>query len=319
LKKVVYFYFFDLIKRERKKKERKGKERKGKEKAVIVFFFFIFFPFFRCIMSVYFFHCAIQDDDIFEVSSHLENHPHLVNQEGNKKYTALHHACRSGKYEIAKLLLSKPNIDVNSRTIKGCTPFSIACEEGDRDILKMLLDDPRVDTTLVDYRNRAPIWNASRSRNVEVVEMLIVHGISREHVDLKGLHWDDAQYTALEIARKLKCDTIVSLLKRYVENPVLTRYNLCLKWCMPGELAADMFAMIIFLCDGILKLKPNSLTNTRRNENGAARFFLLASKLPMELQMILCRRVLGSNKDMILTKHSEISFAYLTSLFSSRV
>ena len=43
----------------------------------------------------------------------------------------------------------------------------------------------------------------------------------------------------------------------------------------------------------------------------APRFFTIAKRLPMELQMILCRRAVGSMKQSILRKDSEAAFKSL--------
>jgi hypothetical protein len=53
------------------------------------------------------------------------------------------------------------------------------------------------------------------------------------------------------------------------------------------EMTAEMFALVVFLCDGLLELEA-------KNMSGAARFLRVARDLPMELQMILCYRVVES-------------------------
>ena len=81
-----------------------------------------------------------------------------------------------------------------------------------------------------------------------------------------------------------------------------------------GELAADVFALTVFLCDGVLRLKP-ALVSSRPS---GLRFFAIASKLPMELQMILCHRVFGSTKLNILRHDSEIAFKSLVRILFSQ-
>jgi len=43
----------------------------------------------------------------------------------------------------------------------------------------------------------------------------------------------------------------------------------------------------------------------------AARFFLIARQLPLELQMVLCFRLVGSAKEIIPGKESEAAFKSL--------
>ena len=99
----------------------------------------------------------------------------------------------------------------------------------------------------------------------------------------------------------------MSLLERFTANPALTRHELRVKLGVLDELAAEVFALIVFLCDDLLQLKAAS------NPSDAAtpRFFTIASKLPMELQMILCCQAVGSMKQNIPRKDSEAAFKAL--------
>jgi len=68
--------------------------------------------------------------------------------------------------------------------------------------------------------------------------------------------------------------------------------------------------LTVFLCDELLHLKPASVSDPPADA-GATVFFSITSKLPMELQMILCHRVVGSMKQNILHKDSEAAFKSL--------
>ena len=92
-------------------------------------------------------------------------------------------------------------------------------------------------------------------------------------------------------------------------NPAQTRHELRVKLGVLDELAADIFALTVFLCDDLLQLKPAPLASTPNPADSAAtRFFDIASKLPMELQMILCYRAVSSMKQNILHNDSEAAF-----------
>jgi len=69
--------------------------------------------------------------------------------------------------------------------------------------------------------------------------------------------------------------------------------------------AARKYALVIFLCDGLLRIKRET-TVTRE-----ARFFNIASRLPMELQRLLCQRVEGKMKTDIPRKQCEAAFMSL--------
>ena len=73
------------------------------------------------------------------------------------------------------------------------------------------------------------------------------------------------------------------------------------------------FALTVFLCDNLLQLKTARATATRSHPAAepVMRFFAIAKRLPMELQMILCHRAVGSVKDNILSKDSEVAFEFV--------
>ena len=136
-----------------------------------------------------------------------------------------------------------------------------------------------------------------------MIECLVAGG--RDLGDVKNKKGKDqnTDYTALEIAREKMKTEVVSLLERFLVNEAQTRHELRVKFGMLDELAAEGFALTVFLCDDLLQLITSN--------SAAARFFKIASKLPMELQMMLCHRVVGSVKQNILHKDSEAAFKSL--------
>jgi len=122
---------------------------------------------------------------------------------------------------------------------------------------------------------------------------------------------DHKKYTALEIARYSGFDEGVSLLERFMANPLRTRHEVRLGLGMVDMVAAEHFALVIFLCDGLLQLKPSTMDFTPER-----RFFVIAQRLPMELQMILCHRAAGSMKQNVIVKHSESAFKALACVYS---
>jgi len=126
--------------------------------------------------------------------------------------------------------------------------------------------------------------------------------------------WDSiygAKHTALEIARKKSQTKVVSLLGRFVANPSLTRHELRVKLEFPDALAAEVFALTVFMCDDLLQLKRDRAMTTPPSfatDCAAIRFFGIIEKLPMELQMILCHRAVDSANESILSKDSEGAF-----------
>jgi len=68
-------------------------------------------------------------------------------------------------------------------------------------------------------------------------------------------------------------------------------------------MAAEMFALTVFVSDELLQIEVTTPT--------AARFFNIARRLPLELQMIICHRVVGSRKEIIRDQDSEVAFKSL--------
>jgi len=72
------------------------------------------------------------------------------------------------------------------------------------------------------------------------------------------------------------------------------------------EAAAEMFALVVFVSDGLLRIKDTTTPSP------AARFFsIVRRRLPLELQMVVCHRVVGSGKEIIRNKESEMAFEWL--------
>lgn len=118
---------------------------------------------------------------------------------------------------------------------------------------------------------------------------------------------DDPDYLIDRAWRECWFDTH-SLLKNYHEDPHQTRYDVRIELGCWNELAADIFVLVVFLCDGFLQITdsfPESL------DPKALRFFRIMRSLPMELQMIVCHRAVGSKGTVIAAKVAELAFRLL--------
>jgi len=70
------------------------------------------------------------------------------------------------------------------------------------------------------------------------------------------------------------------------------------------DLAAARYALVIFLCDGLLQVN-------RQLKNNAVRFFGIAKRLPMEIQMLLCQRASSCILVDISDEKSRLAFFVL--------
>jgi len=98
---------------------------------------------------------------------------------------------------------------------------------------------------------------------------------------------------------------VATLLERFKENPVETRHAVRLKIGWYDEAAAEMFALVVFVSDGLLQVNDTKITTP------AAKYFKIAAQLPLELQMVMCYRLVGAAKEIIRGKESEVAFKWL--------
>jgi hypothetical protein len=243
-----------------------------------------------------------------KVKQFLEDNPTSnVNEDlygyGNG-WTALHLACCEGYHEVISVLLAHPQINVNQKSNDGSTPLLLGCWTGQVEVVKVLLRDSRLDINVADIDGCIPLWLASRDGRVEVIKwMIALRGDNELELDKKGKYYGK-EYTAIEIARNKNKTEVVLLLERFIKNQAQTRHEIRIELGLVDKDAAELFAMTVFLCDDFLRLKE-------ANSPAALRFFKIAKKLPMELQMMLCYRVFGSAKENIKSKDSEPAFKRL--------
>jgi len=221
-----------------------------------------------------------------------------MDQTGNE-VTLLHYACqRDHRSAVIPLLLAHPDINVNVKNPYGETPFFYACRG--RPGVREMLKDSRVKVNEPDNDGWTPFWCAADDGNLEVIKCWIASG---REIDL-GKPGDVDKTDSIGVAKAYGKTDVVTLLERFKENPEETRHQVRLEIGLVDELAAEMFAIVVFVSDGLLQIKDTTA-------NPAARFFNLARRLPLELQMMLCFRQVGSFKEIIPGKESEAAFKEL--------
>jgi len=244
---------------------------------------------------------AVQSGDAEELAELMKQDPGFdVNMDQNGEgCTLLHYACLdSSSSPVIPLLLAHPDIDVNVKDEYGYTPFYWACD-GSTSCIREMLKDSRVKVNEPNNSGQTPLWWAVYGGNLEIIKWWIVSG---REMDL-GKPGDVDKTDAIGVAKKNGYSDVVALLERFKENPGLTRHAMRLKIGWYDEAAAKVFAMVVFVSDGLLQI--NATTTP------AARFFTIARRFPLELQMVLCYRVLGSCKEIIPGKDSELAFKEL--------
>jgi len=135
----------------------------------------------------------------------------------------------------------------------------------------------------------------------------------------QGKYYSPSEIALQELFEDL---SIHELLECLYKDRAATQRSVRIELGLSPTLEAELFAVIVFLCDDLLKLvEPSTeavVASSAETTTGlAVRFFLMAKRLPMELQMMLCHRLQGSAKDHILSKDSEEAFKLLAQKFLS--
>jgi len=165
-----------------------------------------------------------------------------------------------------------------------------------------VLKDSRVKVNEPDNDGETPLCYAARFGSPDVIKWWIASGREIELGEPGDVFMD-----AIGVAKEYDRTEVVSLLERLKENPVETRHAVRVELGLLDELAAEMFALVVFVSDGLLQINDTT-------PSPAARYFSIATQLPLELQMVLCHRLVGSNKEIVQGKDSEVAFKSLAEI-----
>jgi len=248
-------------------------------------------------------------------------------------------ACQNGHKEVVSLLLADARIDINQPNDNEATPFDLARSEGHKEVVSLLLADMRIDINQPNIQQCTPLWCASQQGQLPVVQLILASG---REVDIKTKSiagydlWNNK--TAAEIGhdqgtraqpaweydedclrKSHHGPLIAALIDSLDADPVTTRQQMRELPELRDPFVSDLFALVVFLCDDLLSVRTESSASSSSStpHNAARRFFQMAQCLPIELQMVLCNRVFGAGKSLVLTKHSEPAFKKLGKLLAS--
>lgn len=261
---------------------------------------------------------AVYDDNLIEVKRLLRLEPAIdVNWHTSYSGNALLIAVSENRVDVLKELLSHPNIDVNAKYQDSSTALIVACSNGHLDCVKLLLKDKRVDVRSVNVLNLPAFDIAVFSRHLEIVKWWLALVSPEDPEDQRRRPDFERRFftfgaTIVDMT-EMDSEEMSQLLIAYKQQPVAIHRKLRSELGLSQQVAAEVFAQVIFLCDGLLECDPICITNHVTNQ--AVRFFSVAKQLPMELQMVLCNLVAGSTATNILTVDSEPAFRSLAHLY----
>jgi len=218
---------------------------------------------------------------------------------GDCSWSLLHYACsKDSRFPVIPLLLAHPDIDVNVKDVYGHTPLYIASDRATLCVREMLKDF-RVKVNEPGNDGWTPLCRAASWGHIGAIKTWIASGRELDLGTTGGVDKTDV----IRVAKKYDNIEVMTLLERFKANPEETRHTARVELGWYDELAAEMFAMVIFVSDGLLQV--NGINSF------AARFFTIANQLPLELQIVLCFRFVGSAKEIIYRRHSEVAFKEL--------
>jgi ankyrin repeat protein len=221
-----------------------------------------------------------------------------VSKPNKDNVTPFSKACEKGHFEIVRLLLQNSNVDVNFPNKTQATPFFIACQTGNIEIAKMLLQSHRVRVNQPNEEGQTPLWIAcDSSRSVQVVRWIFALA---SHVDTQARmvasNKKGSDKTAAEWAKENNLSQAAEFIEQYEKDPIGYPRHLRNTLGVFGDIA-EIFALIVLFSDQYFKTKidaPDLLESEQ-----AKKFFLIAQKLPIELQMVLCNRAGGVARNLI--------------------
>jgi len=244
---------------------------------------------------------AVKKGDVKELVELVKQDPGFnVNMavDGNG-WTLLHFACNNdSRSAVIPLLLAHPGINVNLKDRDEQTPFNYACS-GCTSCVREMLKVSRVKVNEPTNHGKTPLWYAADYGRLNVIKWWVTSG---REMDLGNP--GDMKTDAIGAAKRGGDSEVVSL-ERFKSDAAQTRHAMRVELSWYDEAAAEVFALVVFVTDGLLQVKDTTTSTP------AARFFSIARRLPLELQMIVCHRLVGSAKEIIHGKDSEVAFMSL--------
>ena len=215
-----------------------------------------------------------------------------------------------------------PRVDVVKPNKNEATAFFLACQEAHQEVVLLLLADPRIDPSMPRNNQGTPLWYASQNGHLVIVQHLLASGreidtrkrstfnnrTAAEHARVTGARiTKPGSETEEDFQRKkINSPLCADLIDDYERNPVATRHRLRRQPGLREHFIGHLFALVVFHSDSF------AVINEKTAQSYTKRFFRITSQLPLELLMLLCNRVFGSPRDIILSRDSEPGFQLLT-------
>jgi ankyrin repeat protein len=253
--------------------------------------------------------CDMGDENIVE--SLLARKKLKIMQTDSWGRNGLHTACKKAHEKVVKKLLKDGRININEQTNDGATALFFAIDTKSPTIVRSLLE-AGADTT-IKYQGQSPwdkvfeLYSDRRHENDKAVyKAIILEMIMHTLFQQENIDPEFGSKITANAETKNGIQQIYSENLEFISNQIKQRRE---------EQAAEIFALIVFQCDGFLDIKMKCLQKLSnffaRDESSAARavrFFRIASQLPLDLQQALSQRVIGQGKDVLGLQKTEAAF-----------
>eukprot|EP01060_Flectonema_neradi_P040850 TRINITY_DN9459_c0_g1_i1.p1 TRINITY_DN9459_c0_g1~~TRINITY_DN9459_c0_g1_i1.p1 ORF type:complete len:330 (+),score=55.54 TRINITY_DN9459_c0_g1_i1:1605-2594(+) len=150
--------------------------------------------------------------------------------------TALHDACSLNRYDIVKLLLSKPDIQVNTVCPPWGTALHNAVRKSNLSIVEMMTSHGGIDLNVTDSHGNTPLHLSAITGNVEITEILLSH----RHIDVQPRNLQGE--TPLDCAtNRLHTEVVNALTVRVISDRKK-------KQCTSGLQFAALISCLVLSC-----------------------------------------------------------------------
>jgi len=126
-----------------------------------------------------------------------------------------------------------------------------ACFYGSTSCAREVVKDSRVKVNEPDNNGFTPLWQAAYYGSLNVIKWWIA---SEREIDL-GKPGDIYKTDAIGGAKERGNAEVVTLLERFESDAAKTRHAMRVELGLLDELAAEVFALVIFVSDGLLQVK----------------------------------------------------------------
>lgn len=214
---------------------------------------------------------------------------------------ALHESLKYEDNLTARVLLNHPSVDVN---IKANVFYDIVP-------VQFLTGEPKCRISIFQ-------WAQSEWHSLEEPLVYIMSACSTiDKNDVRDfIAWLDGNLTFFNSKRTTWAQELSNICRAYLETPRRISHQLSMRLLIKENLAANLFALIIFLMEELITtrvLVPIPRVGKQPKlfsvlETNAVRFFKICQRIPMELQQLICNRAYDLGEDIIPTSLSEPAF-----------